>query len=266
MSHTEETQVLPEGVRTIIRSVVGSTAYGTNVDGNNDRDEMAIAIEPLEYVVGLKHWETSITRTQPQGVRSQPGDLDLVTHSLRKFARLAAKGNPTILLMLFCPPIRTDWQGRELLYYRDRFLSRQAGKAFLGYMKAQRMRMNGESGGRHGAMRVELVEKYGFDTKYAGHIIRLGYQGIELMERGRMTLPMRQEERERVLAIRTGKVPVSEVLQQALDMEESLKALMNTSPLPEEPDNAGIDKLMTDCYLRTWDEMKRQPPTAAGEP
>lgn len=251
---TEEIANLPVGTKTIIRSVVGSTVHGTNVAAQDDRDEMAIAIEPIEYVVGLKHWETTVYRTQPEGVRSGPGDLDLVTHSLRKYARLAARGNPTILLMLYAPPIFAEWQGRELLYHRSKFLSRHAGKAFLGYMQAQRERLNGDRGGRHGAMRVELVEQYGFDTKYAGHIIRLGYQGLELMETGHLTLPMRQAERERVVGIRTGKVSLQEVLSQAGEMEADLRALLDTSPLPEEPDREGIDRLLRECYLRTWDE------------
>ena len=36
-------------------------------------------------------------RTQPEGVRSGPGDLDLIVYSLRKWMRLALTGNPTVL-------------------------------------------------------------------------------------------------------------------------------------------------------------------------
>ena len=36
------------------------------------------------------------------------------------------------------------------------------------------------------------------------HAARLGYQGIELLETGRLTLPMPEPERSRVMAIRTG--------------------------------------------------------------
>ena len=32
-----------------------------------------------------------------------PGDLDLVAYSLRKYVRLALKGHPTIVLLLFVP-------------------------------------------------------------------------------------------------------------------------------------------------------------------
>ncbi len=244
----------PDGTRIIFRAIVGSTIHGTSVAQQDDRDEMQLGVEPPDYVIGLRQWETTVTRTQPEGARSGPGDLDLVTHSLRKFARLALGGNPTIQMLLFVPPLFADWQARDVLYHRDWFLSRRAGKAFLGYMESQRQRLSGESGCRHGRPRQELIEQYGFDTKYAGHIVRLGFQGIELMTTGRMTLPMRQAERERVVAIRTGKVPLAEVLEQGAAMEAELAGLLDTSPLPDEPNADAVNELLRNTYLRTWQE------------
>jgi predicted nucleotidyltransferase len=246
---------LPAGCRVILRSCVGSTVHGTSVAEQDDRDEMQLAVEPPEFLVGLQQWETTVFRTQPEGVRSGPGDLDLVTHSLRKYARLAASGNPTILLLLFSPPIYRDAIGTALLEQRSMFLSRKAGAAFQGYMRQQRMRMNGESGGRHGAMRVELVEKYGFDTKYAGHIIRLGLQGIELMTTGSMTLPMSEEARNAVVSIRTGGFTLPEVLQYAQVLEEQLAFAIAKSPLPEEPDLIAINRFLKNAYLCAWEPL-----------
>jgi hypothetical protein len=65
---------------------------------------MGVCIEPPEYVIGLEHFETWVHRTRPEGVRSEAGDLDFVVNSLRKYARLALKGNPTVLLLLFVNP------------------------------------------------------------------------------------------------------------------------------------------------------------------
>ena len=48
----------------------------------------------------FEHW---VEHTQPEGARSGPGDLDLVAYSLRKYVRLALKGHPTVLLLLFVP-------------------------------------------------------------------------------------------------------------------------------------------------------------------
>jgi hypothetical protein len=38
---------------TILRAVVGSTVYGINIgDGQEDRDEMGVCIEPIEEAMG----------------------------------------------------------------------------------------------------------------------------------------------------------------------------------------------------------------------
>ena len=198
----------------IIRSLVGSTIHGLELAGTDDRDEMGVCIEPPEYVIGLGSFETWVKRTKPEGVRSEAGDLDLVVHSLRKFARLALKGNPTVLLLLFVKPdqliVRTPL-GDELQSLAPAFVSRKAGQAFLGYLSAQKQRLLGERGQRN-VKRPELEEAHGYDTKYAMHMLRLGYEGRELLETGRLSLPMREQERRRVFAVRRGEVPFNDVL------------------------------------------------------
>jgi len=47
---------------------VGSTAYGTSVDGQGDRDEMGVFIEPPENVCGLKSIDSYVYRDKPDGV------------------------------------------------------------------------------------------------------------------------------------------------------------------------------------------------------
>lgn len=246
--------LLPKGTQIILRAVVGSTVHGTNVTDQGDCDELAIAVEPREYVIGLRHWETSVIRTAAEGQKSQSGDLDLQVHSLRKFCRLAAKGNPTILLPLFVPDsaiVEVNPLGRDLMAKRQMFLSRECGKSFLGYMHAQKSRLAGESGGRHGS-RPDLVEKHGFDVKYAGHIIRLGYQGMELMTTGHMSLPMLSEHREDVLAVRTGKWPLERVLSRAGELERELRDSLDTGPLPDHADEDAINSFLSEAYCRTW--------------
>ncbi len=45
-------------------------------------------------------------------------------------------------------------------------------------------------GSRHSPNRDrEVSERHGYDTKYAMHALRIGHQGIELMEHGHITLP-----------------------------------------------------------------------------
>ena len=173
----------------ILRGVVGSTALGTAIEGQDDRDEMGVCVEPAEYVCGLSHFEQYIHRTQPEGVRSGPGDLDLVIYSLRKYCRLAVQGNPSILVLMWLPhhEIKTA-AGEELLNVRDAFVSRAAGWRYLGYLTSQRRALTGEKSKQ--VSRPELVARYGYDTKFAMHALRLGLQGIQYLREKRIVLPI----------------------------------------------------------------------------
>lgn len=164
MKHdTPENKAIADA-NTVLRVQVGSGLHGVSVSDQDDRDEMGVCIEPPEYVIGLRRFEQYEYRTQQMHVRSGPGDLDLNIYSLRKWARLAADGNPTVLMLLFAPDseiVSIAWPGYDLRARREMFLSRQAGARFVGYLERQRDRMLGKLSQR--TNRPELVEKYGFD-------------------------------------------------------------------------------------------------------
>ncbi len=236
----------------ILRVLVGSTQHGTGEPGGEDTDLMAIAIEPPEQALGLQRWDTSQIRTQPEGVRSGPGDIDLSIYSLSKWCRLAAQG---ILLPLFVqadtPHFMQTEMGVRLRYNAHLFLSKEAGRRHLGYMRAQYERMMGERGGKH-TNRPELVEKYGYDTKYAMHMLRLGVQGIELMLQRWVSLPMKEYWRRYLVDVRTGKYTLGEVLDMYLSVEQDLKLSIERSTLPNKADHAAISTFVAQCYMEQW--------------
>jgi hypothetical protein len=249
---------------TILRGTVGSTVHGLYHGGQDDRDEMAVFIEPPEYLLGharargirggLYGFEHFVERTQPEGVRSGLGDLDLVAYSLRKYVRLALKGHPTILLLLFVPEeltlVETEL-GRELRELRAAVLSQRAGRGYLGYLRGQKERLLGTRGQKR-VNRPELVEAHGFDTKYAMHAARLGYQGLELLDMGLLTLPMPEPQRSRVMAIRTGELTLAETVAEIEQVEQRLAEALERTPLPPEPDRARVDAFLVEAYRRAW--------------
>ncbi len=253
----------------ILRVIVGSTLHGLKLEGQDDRDEMGITIEPAEYVIGLKHFEqdvyrSAVERMEPAELtaggdpRSGPGDTDRTIYSLRKWAKLAAQGNPTVLLPLFAPRamiLKGDASAAYLRHSRAIFLSRDAGWRFRGYLNQQREKLLGQRSGA--PKRPELIERYGYDTKFAMHMIRLAYQGIELMETGRITLPMPSVQREVCMAVRQGKVPEDGALFTVGELEKDLVAAIENSELPERPDYDAINKLLMTLYQDSWDRRKR---------
>jgi predicted nucleotidyltransferase len=236
----------------ILLCTVGSSAHGLALPGSDDHDELGVCIEPPGYVIGLKLFEQDVYRSKPQGVRSEHGDTDRTIYSLRKFCRLALGGNPSILAMLYAEPSQISRWGEGLLGLRYAFSARKAGNAFLGYATQQRQRLLGERG-QMNVKRPELVAAHGFDTKYAMHMLRLGYQGVEFLETGQLTLPMPPEEREFVYATRKGEVELNEVLTKAGELERKLEDLLTTSPLPEQPDSERVNAWLVETYQDHWE-------------
>jgi uncharacterized protein len=237
---------------------VGSGVHGIAIAGTDDHDEMGVYIEPPGNVVGTdgpaQHY---VFRTQPEGARSGPGDTDLVSYSLHKYLRLATKGNPTALLPLYAPDdavITITPLGEELRALAPKVLSRAAVHRFLGYLAAQRDRLLGHSQGKV-PNRPELVARYGYDVKYASHALRLAYQGLEVARDARLTLPMADAERERVLQVKRGEVPdMAEVLAEITDVQAQVEDLLATgrTPLPDEPDRAAISGWAVSAHRRHW--------------
>lgn len=243
--------------RIVLECVVGSTTHGTAVqDGLEDLDLMAIAIESPSSFVGFVPVDTWTERTKPEGVRSEAGDTDCVIYGLRKYLGLALRGNPSILLALFVPDtaikIMTA-EGRELRGLAPNIISRQVYQPFRGYMKQQHDRLMGLAGQRN-VTRPELIEKYGYDTKYAGHIIRLGFQGHELLRSGRITLPMPEAERQLVVDVRNGKYALADVSEMIQEAEVQLTRVYNESALPLWPNKAYVQDWMISTYLRAWND------------
>jgi len=240
---------------TILRAEVGSRVLGVAIEGTDDRDEMGICIEPPEYVIGTKHFEQLVHRTQAQGVRSGPGDLDLVIYSLRKWMRLALKGNPTVLMLLFAPPQSIDHSsylpvGHKLRVHAHRFVSREAGGAFLGYMTSQRTQLTGERPRKH-TNRPELIEQFGFDTKFAYHAVRLGIQGAEFLTTGKITLPIPEPDRSRLIDLRLGKIELVDALEWMSEVEQSLVLARDGLDLTPPP-YAWADAFLIQAHQEFW--------------
>lgn len=240
---------------------VGSSAHGLQVEGTDDEDLMGVCIPPPTHVIGLgthhgegvgwQRFQHLVERDRPAGVRSEPGDTDFVTYSLHKYCALCLKGNPSALVALFAPVRESTELGLQLRDIAPSFASKKAGRAFLGYMTQQRERLLGERG-QMNVKRPELVEAFGFDTKYAGHVLRLGHQGIEYMKTGTLKLPMEEPWRTLVLQTRTGNVDFHEVIERAVSLEIALEELLVSSPLPDAPDYALVNDWMTKAHFHHW--------------
>lgn len=233
----------------ILRGEVGSVCHGTNLVGTDDVDQMAVFIETPENVCGLSPCDHYIYRDAAEGERSKPGDLDLTMYSLRKFCRLATQGNPSVLILLWLNKYEYfDHLGDRLINMRQLFISKDSGKRFLGYLISQKKSLTGEHSQK--VNRPELIEKYGFDTKFAMHALRLGYEGIQLLTERRLTLPVAEPRLSTLRAVRQGQVPFKDVLSLIDEAELQLRELVDNCTL--EADRIAINRRLVKMHQDHW--------------
>lgn len=259
LTHTEHGDPAIARGGEILRTEVGSGLHGIAIAGTDDHDEMGVYIEPAANVIGLAPaMDRYVWRTQPEGHRSGHGDTDLVMYSLRRYLRLAAAGNPTVLLPLYAPAesVYAETElGTELRGLADAFVSQRALRRFVGYLDGQVDRMLGQGRAGKAPNRPELVEAFGYDVKYASHALRLAYQGLEIAEHGRLTLPMPQAEREHVLDVKSGGAPtVEDALEAIGTVRDRLVGLLDTdtTAVAAEPDLDRISAWSVTAHQRHW--------------
>lgn len=248
---------LPSG--TILLVEVGSGAHGTGLPGQEDHDELAVVVESPREVFGPgPDLKTVMQRTQPEGSPSGPGDVDRTLYSLRKFLRLAANGNPSIMLAFWAPVIQATPLGQELRELAPHFIGRHMIPRYRGYMRGQVERILGVRGGAHGkrggGRREELVAEHGYDTKYAMHAARLGFQCLELCHKRQLQLPIRPFTGGWLRAVRRGEVPFDDWWGMVLRLDRQMASFLEDGPLPEGPNLPEIQEWAERAHLELWME------------
>lgn len=101
-------------------------------------------IETPTEVLGLndRGFRSIMLRTQPEGARSGPGDTDRTLHSLRRFVRLAASGNPSILMCMWAPVLHATDTGHQLRHLGTAFVGRHIAPRYRGYIRRVEARRN----------------------------------------------------------------------------------------------------------------------------
>ena len=236
----------------IMSFIGGSQLHGAKLLGRDDTDWYGVFIEPPECAIGLDPFEHYVFTTGGKPGGNQPHDADVCLYSLHKCAVLAAKGNPSVLHFLFARP---EWKSPVWEAFASNpipFLAKSHIKAFLGFANDQlRQLLNKKS---RDVNRTELAEKYGYDTKFAMHLIRLYGEGRELMEHARITLP--RPDADSLIAIRNGRYKLDEIEQLAKEMEEAALEASRVSSLPEKVNRPEISRRVVKAYLDHW-ELRR---------
>jgi predicted nucleotidyltransferase len=178
---------------------------------------------------------------------------DCVYYELRKFIKLLLKGNPNVLSLLWIKPehyILISEFGKMLLENKRSFLGKEAlYKSFMGYANGQLKRMTHfKTEGYMGKKRKHLVEKYKFDTKNAGHLIRLLLMGIETLNTNKPKV-FRDKDVNTLLDIKTGKWSLEKVKDLAKKLFKLAEEAYTRSTLPDKSDYLMAEKMTMEILM-----------------
>jgi len=249
LKHVAES-AFPFPERLINLFVGGSELHGAKVHGTDDLDIYGVYVEPPELVLGLNSMPHFVWSTAGNERRNGPKDVDITLYSLKKWAGLACKGNPTALHFLFTKSAVRSKTWTNILTRRDVFLSRSCVPQFLGFADAQLKRMTGQLGRGKKGQRPELEEKYGYDVKAGMHVLRLLQECRELVSTGRITLP--RPERDLLIRVRTGKYSMEKVLAMAQEQFIECQEAAKVSILPDRIDQAAVSRVLAESYRVDW--------------
>lgn len=230
----------------ILHGYRGSIAHGmyeppsqpTSID---DKDTMAICVPSIDHYYGLAEYGSRGTR------EIKCGEWDIVIYEARKAIRLLAGGNPNILSLLWLPRnllIKVTDAGERLLASRDLFVGRHVYKPFVGYATQQLYKMeHGAHQGYMGEKRKQLVERHGYDTKNAAHLIRLLRTGIEFLRDGELNVDRGGYDATELLAIKHGEWSLERIKAEADRLFKRAEAVYDASTLPPRPDREKVNRL-----------------------
>ena len=243
----------------ILRVVNGSKLYGTHHE-DSDNDAIAVFVEPPEYVFSKRKIETALLHSRhPQG-KAGPGDIDGQAYSVRHFISLVLEGNPALLTILFAPEqywLNSTPEGAMLMANAESFVSMKAAPRFRGYIQNQLGRLKGVKTG-HVPNRPELVEKYGYDVKYATAVARLAIQGVEYFYDGVIESPMDAGQINFLKSIRNGSWTYAEVIGIIEGLELDLENAISKSLLPLEPKYDIIYDMSRDLHESYWERSRNE--------
>lgn len=240
----------------IFKCINGSMLYGTDTP-SSDKDYVGIFVPDKDYVLGVKTCEQVDIKTNPSdsGHRNTNEDVDTTYYSLPKFIHLAFQNNPNIVELFFVPEQHTLFKnefGKRLMDAFPLFVSKRCKDRFLGYAISQKHKvLNKNPIGN----RKQYVEKYGYDVKFASHIIRLLDEGIQLLTTGTIRFPLYIAGA--IKKIKEGGYKLEDVLQDANSFEQRIEQCYQNSRLPQTGDIEAINKLQISLLEDFWDDQAK---------
>lgn len=232
-------------------SLAGSHSYAINTK-DSDQDIRGICFPPRHIlfpwengiILGFGTQSEKFENWQQHHIVFKNKDYDIEVYSIVKFVELLRHGNPNILDIIFTPNncvMHITDAGIHLRNNRKKFLSKKIISRFEGFCwnHIRNMKSTKKEG-----KRKDLISKFGFDTKDAGNIYRIGASLVDILLEGDYDI---QRHKEIIKAIRAGLWTFDQLTDWFDRQLIAIDAAKLKTELPEEADELELRKILLEC-------------------
>lgn len=237
--------------------IMGSVAYGVSND-SSDMDIYAFAIPPKEMmfphlrgeIPGFDECAVQFEQYQQHHIHyadalgGRGRVYDVTVYAIAKYFRLLLENNPNIIDSLYVPDncvLYASPIGELLRERRQLFLHKGCWAKFKGYAYGQMHKIRTK---QPEGKRKALVDEFGYDVKFAYHVVRLLGEVEQLLLHQDMDL---QRDAEQMKSIRRGEWSLQQLEDYFARKESDLERVYLSSALPDKPDVDAIRQLLMDC-------------------
>lgn len=243
-------------------TLMGSRAYKTSTP-ESDYDYYGFLIPPIEYIFphtagvieGFGKNNYLFNQFQAHHLNNDEEEIDISIYNITTYFKLCMDGNPNMIDSLFTDDssvVFVDSIGEWVRKNKKLFLSQKCYHTFRGMAFSHISRLkNRERIGK----RAEIINKYGYDTKDASHIIRLLFELKEILFRGELTLG---KDSAIVNEIKNGIWSKQEVVDFFEKEMDKIESDMNKvgCVVPYSPDETVIRELLIDCLEEKYGSLR----------
>lgn len=246
---------LPETVQ--YETIMGSVAYGVSND-TSDMDVYGFCIPPKdmifphlkgeipgfgEQIQRFDVWQQHHIKS-PSELSGHGREYDLSVYSIVRYFQLCMENNPNMIDSLFTPAhcvLFSTPVGSLVRENRKMFLHKGSWHKFKGYAYSQMSKMQSKN---PEGKRKSLVEQFGYDVKFAYHVVRLLDEVEQILTEGDIDL---QRNREQLKSIRRGEWKPEDISRYFTEKERELEGVYSNSKLPYSANQGKVKQLLLDC-------------------
>ena len=235
--------------------LMGSVAYGVK-SKDSDYDVYGFCIPPKHIIfphlngeiLGFGRQNKRFDQWQQQHIKETNNKLqyDITIYNIVRYFHLCMENNPNIIDSLFVPRrcvLHSTQVGNLVRENRKLFLHKGAWFKFKGYAYSQVHKMKSKDPAPD-SNRYEMIEKFGYDVKFAYHVVRLLNEIEQILIENDLDL---ERNNEQLKSIRRGEWTEDQIVEYFEKKEKELEPLYTNSKLQHSPDEDKIKALLLEC-------------------